>query len=135
VTKKEIYRNSRQRNRILNLLRSRDDHPDADLIYRELKKEFPRLSMGNVYRNLNILVKQRRIHRIKLGSGSDRYDAVMDHHYHFICESCHSVMDVELPPQDRLNEQAAQLTGCTVTGHQIRFFGLCPRCQSHGDGS
>ena len=54
----KIFRQSKQRTRILELLRSTEIHPTADWFYEKLKNEFPQLSLGTVYRNLSILVEQ-----------------------------------------------------------------------------
>ena len=46
---------SRQRESIVNFLASRTDHPTAETIYQNIKKEFPNISLGTVYRNLSLL--------------------------------------------------------------------------------
>jgi Fe2+ or Zn2+ uptake regulation protein len=62
------YRKSRQRDRILEILQNTKSHPTADTIYLMLKEEFPDLSLGNVYRNLNILVETGMIQRLILAA-------------------------------------------------------------------
>lgn len=46
---------SRQRECIVNFLASRTDHPTAETIYLNTKKDFPNISLGTVYRNLSLL--------------------------------------------------------------------------------
>ncbi len=65
------YKKSRQREKILELLKSTGSHPTADWIYEKLKAEFPNLSMSTVYRNLNILIEQELIKKIDFGSAYD----------------------------------------------------------------
>ncbi|HSV27854.1 MAG TPA: transcriptional repressor, partial [Sedimentisphaerales bacterium] len=91
------YRRSKQRERILELLVQARSHPAADWLYHRLKKEFPSLSMGTVYRNLNILVEQEHIQRLPFGSAHDRYEAVKKPHYHLVCEACRCVQDFDMP--------------------------------------
>ena len=76
-------RNSKQRNRILELLKGTTSHPTANWIYNELKDEFPHLSMGTVYRNLNILDDLGLVKRLNFGSTFDRFDAQLDKHCPF----------------------------------------------------
>ena len=48
---------SRQRESIKANLMSRHDHPTADALYASIREEFPNISLGTVYRNLNLLVE------------------------------------------------------------------------------
>ncbi len=122
-------RNSKQRTRILELLRSTGSHPTATWLYDKLKKEFPNLSLGTVYRNLNILVEQGLINKIDFGSTFDRYDAKIGKHYHFICEKCDLITDISMPIVDELDKQVISKTGFKVKRHRIEFYGLCKNCR------
>ena len=122
------YRQSRQRQRILQLLRSTDRHPTADWLYEQLKKEFPHLSLGTIYRNLTVLVKQGLVEKIHHGSTFDRFEAKADRHYHLICERCGAILDFEMPIYDELNEKAKRLTRFQVQYHRIEFYGICTKC-------
>ena len=126
---KTTYKRSRQRERILALLQSTGCHPTADWIYERLKSEFPTLSMGTVYRNLNILMDQGLIKKIDFGSTFDRFEANIGPHYHFICERCGSIIDLELPVEQSLNERVNRTTPYSVHRHRIEFFGVCDRCR------
>jgi Fur family peroxide stress response transcriptional regulator len=126
----KVRKRSRQRERILELLQGTGAHPTADWLYDRLKKEFPNLSVGTVYRNLNILVEQGLIERIDFGSTFDRFDAKMGAHYHFICEKCGAVVDLELPVDETLNRRVGESTPFMVKRHSIEFYGICDRCQS-----
>lgn len=123
------FRNSKQRTRIMELLRSTDTHPTADWIYEQLKKEFPSLSLGTVYRNLSFLVDQGDVKKIHFGSTYDRFEANVKPHYHLICESCGKILDLEMPIYNDLNEQAKKLTTFTIHHHKLEFFGICQECR------
>ena len=122
------YRRSRQRDRILALLRSTDTHPTANWLFEKLKKEFPNLSMGTIYRNIGILVHQGLIDRIAFGSTFDRLDANVTEHYHFICERCDAIIDLNLPVDPRIDKQVPASEGFEVHRHAVEFYGLCPKC-------
>ena len=121
-------RHSKQRDRILEILRGTKNHPTANWIYNELKDEFHDLSMGTVYRNLNILVEQGLVKRIDFGSTFDRFEARIQPHYHFICEKCKAVIDLDVPVDNTLNNRIADKTGLTPNRHRIEFFGICNNC-------
>lgn len=125
---KAKYKRSKQRERILGILLNTDRHPAAAWIYDQLRGEFSNLSMGTVYRNLNILVEQDKVRRIVCGSTFDRYDAKTEQHYHFICQECRLIMDVEMPFEESLNERINSTHRFKAVGHQIQFFGICETC-------
>ena len=126
--KRPPYRRSRQRERILSLLRSTDTHPTANWLFGRLKKEFPNLSIGTIYRNIGILVQQGLIGRIAFGSTFDRLDANVTEHYHFICERCDAIIDLMLPIDHGLEKQIPSFEGFLVHRHAVEFYGLCPSC-------
>lgn len=128
-----IYRKSRQREYILDFLRSTDIHPTAQMIYDGIRDEFPNLSIGTVYRNLNILVEQGKAKRLQYGSTFDRYDADLEEHYHFICTQCGRIYDLQIEPKEDLEQIARESSGHHVHSHKIDFFGICKNCRRKED--
>ena len=123
------YRNSRQRQRILEIVRETDSHPTADWVYKQLKEEIPDLSLGTVYRNINVLIEQGQIEKLPYGSTFDRFEAKTQPHYHFICEKCGLVEDFIMPHYADINKKAEKLGSFKIIRHRIDFFGLCKKCQ------
>lgn len=119
---------SRQRESIKLYLDLHRTHPTAETVYLDIKKEYPNISLGTVYRNLNLLADTGEILRISSGNGPDRYDGNASPHYHFVCSECGKVLDIEVDTQIQLNADAAKQFGGSITGHVIHFFGLCPEC-------
>ena len=85
---------SRQREAIKSYLVSRHDHPTADMVYTAIRKIYPNISLGTVYRNLTLLEEQGDIIKISCGENSDRFDGRTDPHYHIICRECGCVEDL-----------------------------------------
>ncbi len=88
------------------------------------------MSLGTVYRNLGVLQDQHRIRKLAFLSDSDRFDGRTGHHYHFLCERCNSIFDVELEIDEDLDELLTADTGHVSTRHQIEFFGICRKCRA-----
>ena len=82
---------SRQRESIKNFLSTRKDHPTADAVYMNIRKEYPNISLGTVYRNLSLLASVGEIQKISCGDGVDHFDPNADPHYHFVCRDCGAV--------------------------------------------
>lgn len=129
IRKNAQLRNSRQRTRILELLKSTTIHPAADWLYQQLKKEFPKLSLGTVYRNLSILTEQGLIKKIQFGSTFDRFEAKLSPHYHLVCKKCGRILDFQMPLYDEINQKARELSGFSIQYHQIDFYGTCRECE------
>ena len=124
-----LRRKSKQRERIYEFIQSRMDHPTAQTVYETLKKEIPSLSLGNVYRNIKILVEEGRVTRREFGDGIEHYDAIPGLHYHFICDTCKTVTDFPMPIQDMITKKAKDMTKHSISGHTVQFFGTCDKCR------
>lgn len=85
---------SRQRESIKACLMNRCDHPTADAIYTTIREEFPNISLGTVYRNLNLLVELGEAQKLTCGDGKDHFDGDTSPHYHFVCRRCETVTDL-----------------------------------------
>ncbi len=124
-------RKSKQRDRIYELLESSRSHLSAHVICDELKTEFPALSLGNVYRNLNILVEQGKVNRLGFGSSTDVYEAVREPHYHFVCNVCGAIEDVTVPMEFQRDVEStiARTYGHIITSKSVEFYGVCAACR------
>lgn len=124
-------RYSKQREVILEVLKGTTSHPTAEGVYEEAKKRLPRLSLGTVYRNLKFLAERGNIQELGMDAGYSRYDANIQDHSHFLCQSCGRVLDVDCPTLDEVNQQVAHSTGLKVLSHKLAFYGLCLDCQKN----
>jgi len=124
----KVLRKTKQRQRILEILRGTKSHPTADWIYSQVKSEFPKLSLGTVYRNLRLLREQGEIMELDFGSTFSRFDGNSENHYHFVCRKCGKVFDVDMRLESILNRKAAKATGFNIEDHRLVFYGLCKRC-------
>ncbi len=124
-----MEKKTKQKEAILRVLKVTRSHPTADWIYREVKKEIPGISLGTIYRNLKILSERGDILEIDLGGKLSRYDAYTENHYHFRCDKCDTVFDVDEAVNGEIDERIARDTGFWVTHHRLEFRGLCSGCQ------
>jgi len=120
-------RSTRQRQLVLDAVRSRCDHPTADEIYIDVRASDSRISRGTVYRNLALLSDAGEILHVKV-PGADRYDLRRGPHYHLLCTSCGAVSDLPMPYDPELDEQVSRATGCAISRHRTIFEGICPSC-------
>jgi len=119
---------SRQREAIKEFMMTRKDHPTADIVYMNVRKEFPNISLGTVYRNLTLLSDMGELLRLRVGDGVDHFDATTTPHYHFICKDCGAVTDLELPIMHSIDTVADESFGGRIDGHVTYFYGTCEHC-------
>lgn len=135
------YRMTHQRKIILEEVRKIHSHPTADEVYSIVRKKIPRISMGTVYRNLDILAKIGLVQRIEPGQGHPqmRFDGKIEDHYHITCIGCGSLEDVPVDSPDaaldNLTKALLKATEYRIAGHNLDFFGLCPSCTKEGESS
>lgn len=121
---------SRQREAIKEYLMNTKDHPTADTVYMHIREQYPNISLGTVYRNLNLLASQGEIIKINCNDGSIRFDGNSGPHYHFVCNRCNKVMDLEMEPIDHINKIANAGFPGKIEGNVTFFYGLCPDCSN-----
>jgi len=120
---------SRQRECILRIVRSGKSHPTAEQVYQEAKQSMPRISIGTVYRNLNLLRDQGRIKEIHFPGMPARYDGDVRDHYHVMCTECGRIDDVSHFSSRAAITEIEELTKYQIHGVHIKFEGICPQCQ------
>jgi Fur family peroxide stress response transcriptional regulator len=127
-----VLKYSRQRESIKNFLCGREDHPTADMVYTNIRKEYPNISLGTVYRNLSLLVELGEVRKITT-DGADRFDARVTPHSHFICRRCGRVMDVMVSIADPLPMVNEQFHLGTADECRMEFYGICSQCEHAGN--
>ena len=123
---------SRQREAIQRFLMTRRDHPTADVVYSAVKREFPNISLGTVYRNLTLLADRGEIARLRIGDGVDHFDPDTSVHCHFVCTQCGRVLDLHL--EKEMADSLTGLAGTAIDGNRIDggtayCYGVCSRCR------
>lgn len=119
-------RYSRQREKLMELLKDNKDHPTADSIYRKMRETFPSISLGTVYRNLGVLQEQGFVNRIMHEKGPDRFDADMVLHSHFYCEKCGAIFDID--ENNGESDPSSTVEGHSVTRQIKSYYGICRNC-------
>lgn len=119
---------SRQRQVIHNFLMSRKDHPTADVVYQNVRQEYPNISLGTVYRNLTLLADRGEIQRLQVGDGVDHFDADTSRHCHFVCSGCGRVTDLQLGCMEDMLANAQKNFEGKIERQSTNFYGLCRNC-------
>ncbi|MBI9084762.1 MAG: transcriptional repressor [Desulfobacterales bacterium] len=128
---------TRQRQVILEVLREKNNHPSADELYERVRTHLPRISLGTVYRNLEVLCELGQIQKLELSGSLKRFDGTPHKHYHIRCLGCDRVDDAPVAPLNRIEDELYGATVFEIISHNLEFTGYCPRCtkEMHKSGS
>ena len=101
------------------------DHPSAQQVYDFIVKEHT-ISIAAVYNNLSALVGEGKL--AVLRGTADRYDWRLEQHVHARCTVCGRIDDVFVG-LEALADDVRKASGYELTGHDIQFSGICPKCK------
>ena len=122
-------RMTKQRALILEALRSVSSHPTADEIYGMVREKMPRISLGTVYRNLELLTNSGEILRLDRAGAQKHFDGNPMPHQHVRCKSCGRIGDVH-PPLEMPVFDGVQAGGFTIEDVEVEFVGVCEACRT-----
>lgn len=125
---KNMERNTKQKQAVIDYLKSVKCHPDAETIYKNVRKKIKNISLGTVYRILKTLSSEKKILELdcKHCKQSARFDGDISNHIHFICEQCHNIIDIFLAPD--LSNLANNFKAGKINNYKIYLYGKCKRC-------
>jgi Fe2+ or Zn2+ uptake regulation protein len=121
-------RMTRQRRLVLETVAATDAHPTAEWVYERVRRRLPRISLGTVYRNLQLLVAVGRLRPWRRGP-TTRYDADLSAHDHFSCRECGLLLDLERAPRAFAEERRLRARGHEIEDRVLEFVGICRDCR------
>ena len=119
-------RYSKQRDCILNVVQKSNNHLTANDVYQMVKKEIPNISLGTIYRNLNVLVKNNFISSFIGKDEKEYFDKSVKHHFHIFCQECNHIFDIDIDYdfEKQLLKHHFQMSKINLT-----LEGICQECQ------
>jgi Fur family ferric uptake transcriptional regulator len=116
---------------IVEELRKSRSHPTATELYEASRRRLPRISLGTVYRNLNVLGRMGLVRKVEGPHGEARFDGNVEPHHHVRCIHCGGVADVVDLPDGPRGEELEDVAGFEILGYRLEFIGICPECRTH----
>lgn len=125
------FRITRQRQVILDEFRAANTHLTADEVYHRVRKKIPRVSLGTIYRNLEILHEHGFINKIEVAGHQKLFDGNINEHYHLRCLNCEKLLDVPAGLV-RIDTGDAQGAGeFEIVGYRLELLGKCSNCDEN----
>ncbi|EAW37028.1 Fur family transcriptional regulator [Lyngbya sp. PCC 8106] len=108
-------------------LRSRFDHPTVEEILLDVNRDLPISSKATVYSALSVLREVGLVREVLLEEGVTRYDAKVEPHHHFCCQTCGAIQDIDWETFSRLQLDRLP-AGIQVKNYEVILKGECDRC-------
>jgi len=112
-----------QRKVVLNIIKSACYHPTAEQIYKLTKKQLPKVSVGTVYRNLDVLTGLRLIKRIDIPGEPARFDSDLTDKAYFVCRDNGAIYDIDVDKDKIMKLISNHDVVNKVDGFNIVIFG------------
>jgi Fur family transcriptional regulator, peroxide stress response regulator len=124
-----------QRLAIIEALLASDDHPRAERIFADVRRQHPHISLATVHRTLETLCAIGEARKVTVLHDSARYDGNLEAHHHVICVRCRTIRDITLSGLGQIVDGNMTLEGFTPLGVALEVQALCDRCkQSRATG-
>ncbi len=128
------YRNTTQRAIIHAEVETAAGHLTAGEIFERVRRRYPSIAYGTVYRTLHLLAEHGLIQELTFADQASRFDKRVERHDHVHCITCGALTDVDVPVALLAAHVAEEQSGFTVTSHHTLFAGVCPTCRTSSGG-
>ncbi len=123
-------RNTIQKDLVLNAVCEMKRHVTANEVYDFIKKDYPTIGRGTVYRNLEILAQEGAVRKVEIPDGPNCFDFTLKKHYHVRCVKCGEVSDVDMDELPDLKAKILNTHGIEFLDYDISFKGICSKCRT-----
>ncbi|HYB91391.1 MAG TPA: transcriptional repressor [Candidatus Binataceae bacterium] len=117
-----------QRLAIIRALLASEEHPRADEIYAQVRREHPHISLATVHRTLEKLCEIGEARKVTMLHLSAHYDGNVTPHHHVVCVKCRRIRDIEIPELDGLLKGRSGLGEFKLLGSSLEIHAVCNRC-------
>jgi Fur family peroxide stress response transcriptional regulator len=120
-----------QRLAVLAALKTLRDHPTAERIFREVRRQVPSISFNTVYKTLEVFCQKGLAVKVNPLHETARYDRTTEEHAHLICRVCHQIMDLDWEPLPLSSLTPEKLQGFQPERQVLNLWGLCRACREN----
>lgn len=130
ILKSADLKQTKKRELIIAILESSKKPLTAEEIY-ELSSKEMKMSFSTIYRALNALSDKGIITKTVHQDGKMYYKIHSHSHEHILkCIKCEEKISIDTCPLESLESNICKDTGYSITGHNLEFFGVCPKCKN-----
>jgi Fur family transcriptional regulator, ferric uptake regulator len=129
ILKSADLKQTKKRTIIITILENAAAPLTAEEIMELSSKEL-KMSFSTVYRALNALADKNIVTKTVYQDGKLYYKIHTHSHQHILkCTKCNECIPIDSCPLESLEANLCSETNYKITGHNLEFFGVCPKCQ------
>jgi Fe2+ or Zn2+ uptake regulation protein len=121
------YRLTKQRAAVLRALDG-GGHLSAEMVHARVRSELPGVSLGTIYRTLEILRGLGLVQVFSFNGSAARYEAALDKHFHLMCTRCRQVHNVQANGIAEIAGEIAAQRGFSDVDWSLTVLGCCLDC-------
>jgi Fe2+ or Zn2+ uptake regulation protein len=121
------YRLTKQRSAVLKAMGD-GTHLSAETILDRVRSQLPGVSLGTIYRTLDILRELGLVQVFSFAGQAARYEAALDKHHHLLCTQCNTLVNVQTPGLEEIAQDVAADAGYADIEYSLTIIGRCTRC-------
>lgn len=119
-----------QRALIMEIIRQRKGHLDADEVYRQAREKQPHLSLSTVYRTLQKLKELGLVKEVHFDETHHHYEVKPPTgHHHLVCLDCGQVIEFQYPLSRYVKRNVAKAKDFEIVDTELRMAGYCAKCR------
>jgi Fur family peroxide stress response transcriptional regulator len=118
-----------QRIAIYNELIKSKEHPSAEMLYEQIRKIFPNISLDTVNRTLITMSEIGLAELVVSSGGAKRFDGGIKKHQHFRCIKCKRIIDFQHKPFENIRVPKEISKKYTVLRKTVYLEGICDLCK------
>src|SRR5215469_5878336 len=119
-----------QRVAVMRVLVNSGDHPRAEAVFAQVRREHPSISLATVHRTLETLCAIGEARKVTPLHDSARYDGNTAPHHHVVCVRCRKICDIEVPEFNELLHGRQTLGDFQLLSCSVEVHALCKQCLS-----
>ncbi len=115
-----------QRMAILEFLENTKIHPSAEMVFNEIKKKYPRVTLSTIYNTLETFVENNIINKVFTLEGKARYDGATEQHHHFYDKTSGEIIDIYDEELNKIIQEYIEnkkLKNIEIDEYQVDFIG------------
>jgi Fur family transcriptional regulator, peroxide stress response regulator len=132
---KKGYKVTPQRLAVFEFITSREDHPTADQIHKEVKKKYPTMSLATVYQALHLLTEVGLVQELGFNDKGSRYDPNIMPHINIVCLNCGKIYDYEAESVKEMWSKIVAELRFKPVGQRLDIYRYCDGCSDEKDST
>jgi len=132
---RQKLRRTPQRQRIIEVVFSSEEHFTADELWERARVRDPRTSRATVYRTISFLLDAGLVREIDLAQGQAVYDpnfVERPNHNHLVCVDCGRVIEFEDSHLEVLHDCLTRRLGFRPSRQSLRIEACCEQLRATG---